>query len=710
MPAVIARRTMRAVRTRRRTRTRQRAIPCRRAHSRSAGRRSYERSRVSHGRRGGGGGCGRRGGRTLLRGTRNIICGCHTPRKSARPDAAGDRHPRQRGRDRGRGYARHGRAAAPLRHRDAARFAARAQRGGARRGHRARIARGKERRAGERRRHAGDQRSRGAARARRARGGMSGGARSRRVRRDRGGLGRGPRPPIACCSWASCPRQPRRGANCWHPSRACPPRSSSTRRRIASAPPWPPSRRRFRGERSLVVAREITKKFETIAQMTLAEASAWFEADPNRERGEFVLLVDAPGAPVAASGEARARRRPPAGGARRRVAAGARRARCRGGDRPAARRALRAGAGAEARVALTPSGDGRCRTPRLAPSSQPLARRPDGRRASSSSSSARPRAPCSRRAGTRVRCACRRRSTPKVPTSARRSSCIRPAGSSAAIRSRSTSRWAPARTRNSPHPGPRSGTGPRDRSRAPRPRFVLPPGAILEWLPQETMLFDGARASIALRVDVAPGARFIGWDVTCLGRTASGERFTSGALRQTLELHRADALLYCERAAIDGGSRALQSGAMLDGAPVFGTLLAAGAPIPDERARGLPRRCRSVGGRRRHAAAGGARRALSRRLGARGAHVFCYAVAPAATADGRPRGGHAPDLEHLTASPTHADGTHAEREGQAAALHRRAAGGAPPRARPQAQLSRGGRVHLRGDHGRRARRPHASPS
>ena len=47
-------------------------------------------------------------------------------------------------------------------------------------------------------------------------------------------------------------------------------------------------------ERSLVVAREITKKFETITQMTLGEAPDWFAADPNRERGEFVLLVDAP--------------------------------------------------------------------------------------------------------------------------------------------------------------------------------------------------------------------------------------------------------------------------------------------------------------------------------------------------------------------------------------------------------------------------------
>ena len=47
------------------------------------------------------------------------------------------------------------------------------------------------------------------------------------------------------------------------------------------------------GQRTLVVAREITKKFESIARMTLAEAPAWFAADPNHERGEFVLLVDA---------------------------------------------------------------------------------------------------------------------------------------------------------------------------------------------------------------------------------------------------------------------------------------------------------------------------------------------------------------------------------------------------------------------------------
>ncbi len=57
------------------------------------------------------------------------------------------------------------------------------------------------------------------------------------------------------------------------------------------------------GERTLVVAREVTKKFESITRTTLAGAPAWFDADPNHERGEFVLLVDAPPKSEAVAGE-----------------------------------------------------------------------------------------------------------------------------------------------------------------------------------------------------------------------------------------------------------------------------------------------------------------------------------------------------------------------------------------------------------------------
>ena len=57
------------------------------------------------------------------------------------------------------------------------------------------------------------------------------------------------------------------------------------------------------GQRTLVIAREITKKFEAIARMTLAEAPKWFAADPNHVRGEFVLLIDAAPAAQTATGD-----------------------------------------------------------------------------------------------------------------------------------------------------------------------------------------------------------------------------------------------------------------------------------------------------------------------------------------------------------------------------------------------------------------------
>lgn len=53
--------------------------------------------------------------------------------------------------------------------------------------------------------------------------------------------------------------------------------------------------------REIVVARELTKAFETIIRLPLAKADGWFAADSNRERGEFVLIVDAPQATAPAA-------------------------------------------------------------------------------------------------------------------------------------------------------------------------------------------------------------------------------------------------------------------------------------------------------------------------------------------------------------------------------------------------------------------------
>ena len=52
----------------------------------------------------------------------------------------------------------------------------------------------------------------------------------------------------------------------------------------------------FGGERTLVIAREISKLFETIHSLPLGAATAWLTADPNQQRGEFVLMLS--GAPA----------------------------------------------------------------------------------------------------------------------------------------------------------------------------------------------------------------------------------------------------------------------------------------------------------------------------------------------------------------------------------------------------------------------------
>lgn len=44
--------------------------------------------------------------------------------------------------------------------------------------------------------------------------------------------------------------------------------------------------------RSVVIARELTKRFETVQSLTVATLQAWLEADPNRQRGEFVVIIE----------------------------------------------------------------------------------------------------------------------------------------------------------------------------------------------------------------------------------------------------------------------------------------------------------------------------------------------------------------------------------------------------------------------------------
>lgn len=81
-------------------------------------------------------------------------------------------------------------------------------------------------------------------------------------------------------------------------------------------------------------------------------------------------------------------------------------------------------------------------------------------------------------------------------------------------------------------------------------------------------------ASLSTRVTFVPGARFIGWEVLCLGRPAAGECFDAGLCRQRLELWCEDRPLLIERSTIAGGSELLRAPWGFGGRTVSGTLLA----------------------------------------------------------------------------------------------------------------------------------------
>ena len=140
------------------------------------------------------------------------------------------------------------------------------------------------------------------------------------------------------------------------------------------------------------------------------------------------------------------------------------------------------------------------------------------------------------------------------------------------------------------HPGAHAllttpGAGKWYRSAGPRARQRVTLDAarasVVEWLPQETIVYDGAFADIRWEAHLAPDARLIAWDIVCLGRTGSGERFDNGRCRIETRLVRDGRLAWLERGHLGRDSPVSSSPAGLDGAPVLGTMIAAAPAIDD---------------------------------------------------------------------------------------------------------------------------------
>ncbi|MBU2887366.1 urease accessory protein UreD [Gilvimarinus agarilyticus] len=103
----------------------------------------------------------------------------------------------------------------------------------------------------------------------------------------------------------------------------------------------------------------------------------------------------------------------------------------------------------------------------------------------------------------------------------------------------------------------------------------------LEWLPQETIVFNGANARLHTKLTAALGATFIAWDIACLGRPACQEVFDTGSVHQDLEVWVDGVPRLIERNHITGGDAFMQQPWGLNGAGSLGTLVASGSPSRD---------------------------------------------------------------------------------------------------------------------------------
>ena len=92
-----------------------------------------------------------------------------------------------------------------------------------------------------------------------------------------------------------------------------------------------------------------------------------------------------------------------------------------------------------------------------------------------------------------------------------------------------------------------------------RTRLTVASGAALEWLPQETILFDRAVLDRRLHIELASDASFLGIEAIVFGRLAMGEQVRRGWLRDLIRVRRGGDLILHDAIRLDGEIGALLS-------------------------------------------------------------------------------------------------------------------------------------------------------
>ena len=111
--------------------------------------------------------------------------------------------------------------------------------------------------------------------------------------------------------------------------------------------------------------------------------------------------------------------------------------------------------------------------------------------------------------------------------------------------------------------------------------LTLGPGAQLDYLPQETILFAGFALNRALEIDLAAESRLLGLEALVFGRQAMGETLTSGDLRDRITLRRDGQLILADMTRLAGDIAAqLRRPAVANGAGAMATLIYAAPDAP----------------------------------------------------------------------------------------------------------------------------------
>lgn len=111
-------------------------------------------------------------------------------------------------------------------------------------------------------------------------------------------------------------------------------------------------------------------------------------------------------------------------------------------------------------------------------------------------------------------------------------------------------------------------------------RLQAAAGAVIEWLPQESIFFNDACVVLDHEVELAADARYIGAEILCLGRRASGEAFTGGSISQRTSIRRGGKLVWWEQGKLAAGGPLMDSPLGLHGASVCATLVGIGPALP----------------------------------------------------------------------------------------------------------------------------------